>query len=368
MSNPFRYQGPVRPELLINRAEELDALQRAAANRVGVRLAAARRFGKTSLLDAHIASMRDAGHRAVRVDLSKLDSVADAAIRVARAYSQLPADPRQSLQTLLGRFGVAVGPGGLSVSLQPARRRGLGIDDARQLLAELLDLPAVLHAADGELTVVCLDEFQDLLTAGDNLDGLLRSIIQHHGAAAAYVYAGSAPSLMRELFDSRERPFYGQARPLALPPLPAGETVEDVSRQLAAAGLPVTADVGKIVGFAGGHPQRTMLLAHHLYELLDAGARDGAAQAALSAALEEVADALQAVWDGLDRFERIVVLALAQANAPTGSRVATEHAVARSTLKRALDRLLDAEQHVAIGDHGHPRLLDPLLAEWLRRR
>ena len=104
MSNPFRYQGPVRPELLINRAEELDALQHAAANRVGVRLAAARRFGKTSLLDAHIASMRDAGHRAVRVDLSKLDSVADAAIRVARAYSQLPADPRQTLQTLLGRL------------------------------------------------------------------------------------------------------------------------------------------------------------------------------------------------------------------------------------------------------------------------
>ena len=215
---------------------------------------------------------------------------------------------------------------------------------------------------------MCLDEFQDLLTAGDNLDGLLRSIIQHHGEAAAYVYAGSAPSLMRELFDNRERPFYGQARPLALPPLPAGETVEDVSRQLAAAGLPVTADVGEIVSFAGGHPQRTMLLAHHLYELLDAGARDGATQAALSAALEEVADALQAVWDGLDRFERIVVFALAQGNAPTGSRVATEHAAARSTLKRALDRLLDAEQHISIGNHGRPTLLDPLLAEWLRRR
>ena len=33
-------------------------------------------------------------------------------------------------------------------------------------------------------TVVCLDEFQDLLVADDALDGPLRSVIQHHGEAA----------------------------------------------------------------------------------------------------------------------------------------------------------------------------------------
>src|SRR3712207_8034440 len=35
------------------------------------------------------------------------------------------------------------------------------------------------------------DEFQDLLVARKDLDGLLRSRIQYHGDAAAYVYAGS---------------------------------------------------------------------------------------------------------------------------------------------------------------------------------
>jgi len=49
-------------------AVELDALQRAAASRVNVRLAAPRRFSKSSLLEAHGAAMRAAGHRAVRVD------------------------------------------------------------------------------------------------------------------------------------------------------------------------------------------------------------------------------------------------------------------------------------------------------------
>jgi hypothetical protein len=44
-------------------------------------------------------------------------------------------------------------------------------DQARSILAELLDLPRLLLEADGGLTVACLDEFQDLLTADVALDG-----------------------------------------------------------------------------------------------------------------------------------------------------------------------------------------------------
>ncbi|MBA2348361.1 MAG: hypothetical protein H0V81_08700 [Solirubrobacterales bacterium] len=69
-----------------------------------------------------------------------------------------------------------------------------GADEARTALLELLEVPAALYDEDGGLTIVCLDEFQDLLVADDGLDGLIRSVIQHHGEAAAYVFAGSQPS------------------------------------------------------------------------------------------------------------------------------------------------------------------------------
>src|SRR5918995_6038417 len=52
---PFPFEGPVPPELLIDRSEELDLLARRAADRVGVRLVAPRRYGKTSLVLAHAA-------------------------------------------------------------------------------------------------------------------------------------------------------------------------------------------------------------------------------------------------------------------------------------------------------------------------
>ncbi|MGH2880665.1 MAG: hypothetical protein ACRDK4_13805, partial [Solirubrobacteraceae bacterium] len=171
----------------------------------------------------------------------------------------------------------------------------------------------------------------DLLVADDALDGLLRSAIQHHGEAAAYVFAGSEPSLMRMLFSDRERPFYGQARPLELPPLPVAEAGNDISALFAADGLDAGLALDELLDFSRGHPQRTVLLAHHLYNLLDGDAPrpPDLAATAVELALAETSDAHQAVWDSLGRVERVTVLTLAVGGAPSGSRAADEHRVAR---------------------------------------
>ena len=366
--NPFNYQGPVAPPRLIDRRGELDVLQRAAADGVAIRLAAPRRFGKTSLLDAHVASMRTVGHRALRVDLSKVATVGDVAARVAGAFSALPNDPRRSVRRWAARLGVSAQLAGVKLSLAPSAVRPAA-DEARAALLELLDVPRGLHEQDGGLTVVCLDEFQDLLVADDSLDGLFRSVIQHHGGAAAYVFAGSQPSLMRALFSDRERPFYGQARPLELPVLPADEAAHDVEALLAADHLDAGGAVDEVLAFTGGHPQRTVLIAHHLYNVLDtAHPSDDPAAEAIDLALAETRDSHQAVWDSLSRPERIVLIALADGQAPTGSTVAAEHRIARSTLQDALERLVGDERNVQRDERGRPYLLDPLLGEWLRRR
>lgn len=366
--NPFKYQGPVDPQALIDRRVELDTLQRAAADGVAIRVAAPRRFGKTTLLVAHVASMRAVGHRAVLVDLSKVANVGDVAARIAEGFSVLPTDPRRSVRRWAARLGVTAKLPGVQLSVAPRAARP-ATDEARAALLELLDVPLGLHEADGGVTIVCLDEFQDLLVADDKLDGLFRSVIQHHAAAAAYVFAGSQPSLMRALFSERERPFYGQARPLELPPLPVDEAARDIEALLTAESLNPGGAVDELLAFTRGHPQRTVLLAHHLYNLLDQSSQvEDLVTATIDLALTETRDAHQAVWDSLGRAERIVLLALADGQAPTGSRVADEHRIARSTLQDALDRLLTDERNVQRDDQGRPLLLDPLLGEWLRRR
>jgi hypothetical protein len=236
------------------------------------------------------------------------------------------------------------------------------------VLHRLLDLPKTLHDSDRVATLVVFDEFQDLLVAREDLDGVLRSRIQYHGDAAAYVYAGSEPSMMRELFDRRERPLFGQADPLALGPLPLEAALADLSHRFADEGLDPADALGELVVFAGGHPQRVMLLCYLLAEQLEAG-RPGTVETAefvIGAAIERTQPSHEALWSQLRRSEKVVLAGVADGLPPASPSLAQEHQLGRNTLHEAADRLID-QGHLTREANG-VRVIDPLLREWLKRR
>ena len=174
--------------------------------------------------------------------------------------------------------------------------------------------------------------------------------------------------MMRELFDTRERPLFGQADPLTIGPLPPDETIADLASRFEAEGLDPGPALGELAVFAAGHPQRTMMLAYLLADALAAGAAPTPALAArvVDDALERTRTAHQALWQGLGRTERVVLAATADGIAPTSRSLATEHGLGRQTLDAAADRLVDQGHLIRIPRAS--RLVDPLLAEWLRRR
>jgi uncharacterized protein len=364
----FPFEGPVPPQLLIDRTDELDLLARRAADRVSVRLVAPRRYGKTSILLAHGARLRDTGWRTTHVDLGGVADLTDVARRFAAAYAELDSHwMRAHLAAPLARIGLTlsgVGPG-VSLALRPATTDTVA---AETILEQLLDQPRRLWEADRVPTLVVLDEFQDLLVARKDLDAVLRARIQYHGDVAAYVYAGSEPSMLRDLFDTRERPFFGQADPLELGPLPIQATLTDLAARFAGEGLEPGEALADLVLFAGGHPQRTMLLAYLLAERLEQGAEGVPAlgAAVVDAAIERSAAAHEALWRQLGRSERAVLAGVADGVAPSSRALATEHRVARRTLELAARRL--ADQGHLVRQPRATTLVDPLLAEWLRRR
>jgi hypothetical protein len=236
------------------------------------------------------------------------------------------------------------------------------------VVERVLDLPLELWRRDRTPTLVVFDEFQDLLVARRDLDGLLRSRIQYHGDAAAYVYAGSEPSMMRELFEDRERPFFGQADPMTLASLPLEQTLAELAQRYETEGLDPGEALGELVVFAAGHPQRTMLLAYLLADRLLDGASPDALLAGevIDAALARVEPACSALWEQLGAAERVVLSAVADGRGPTSRAVAAEHKIARNTLNAAAQRL--ARQGHLILEPRAARPVDPLLGEWLRRR
>jgi hypothetical protein len=78
------------------------------------------------------------------------------------------------------------------------------------------------------------------------------------------------------------------------------------------------------------------------------------------------APALQALWQQLGPFDRAVLAAVADGVAPTSRALAAEHRVSRKALDTAAGRLAD-QGHLLRLSRG-AQLIDPLLAEWLRRR
>ena len=381
MSRPFPFETPIAPDALIDRRTELHRLHLAAADRTHVRLTGPRRFGKTSLLLAHAASLRQAGWRTVHVDLYGVTSLSEVCARIVSAYGRLR-DSRlhAHLDALGARLGLSLTAAGPGISLGPRTPRQ---DNEATLTAvgELLDLPMRLYERDRQPTLVVFDEFQDVLSAGAGLDGLLRSHVQYHGESAVYVYAGSHPSLMRRLFTDRERPLYGQAEPLEVGPLPLDEVLVELQERFAELSEYPGEALGPLVTTGAGHPQRTMLLAHLLHRELsarDAGTTGlpaalvgveglALAEAVIAQAMEQTVEAHQAVWDGLSAGKKAVLAALASGSAPTGSRTASVHQLSRAALQTALRDLGHQGQHLARQDGGW-RFVDPLFARWVRDR
>ncbi len=379
---PFPFETPIAPDALIDRRAELARLHQAAVERVHVRLAGPRRFGKTSLLLAHAAGLSGAGWRAVHVDLYGVTSLAEVCVRIATSYNRLrDSRLRAHLDVLGARLGFSLTAAGPGLTFAPRQRVPPAPEVTQTAAAELLDLPLHLFEKDRIPTLVVFDEFQDLLSAGPALDGLLRSHVQYHGDAAVYVYAGSQPSLMRRLFSDRERPLYGQAEPLELGRLPVDEVTVELAERFDELGEDPGGALTPLVTTAAGHPQRTMLLAHLLHRELaarelgsttlpDDPPLDGIAlaDAVVGVALAMTTEAHQAVWDGLSSGKKAVLAALADGDSPTGTTTARRFETSRATLQSALRELAKEGQHVTRDGTGPWRYVDPLLGLWVRRR
>ena len=366
MSSPFVYEEPVGPEDLVDREAEVAVLRDRAADGRNCRLEGPRRFGKTSLLRGALAAAAADGAIPVEVNFLGCVTAADAAERIERAYAaQLEGPLRRwfagAVRTL--RPTVSAAPGGVGVKARP--------EPGTPGLLDRLALPRTLHERTGRTCVIAFDEFQELVRIDAALPGTFRAELETHGRAAAYVFSGSHPGLMRELFADRRHAFFAQAAPVSLGPLPADALGEFVSARFTAGRRDPGAGLGPLLDAAEGHPQRAMLLAHHLYARTERGrpADEETWAAAHDAARREAESELEVLWSGATALERRVLKVVAARTVALGSREAARRfGLAKSGSARvAVDRLV-RDGHLVPDETTRSgwRVVDPFLAAWLR--
>lgn len=365
--NPFVYSRPVPPEDVVDREDEVHELLRNAVGGHFVRLYAPRKYGKTSLLTRALRDgARDEGLVPVLVDLYRVSSIADVTVRLERAYAKhLKGELRRRVESFLQRTGVGLSLGAFGISarlqLEPTR-------DPLPALHALLDLPLRLEAFGGYRALVVFDEFQDIGRI-DGLDGLLRSHIQHQGEVASYVFAGSEPGLMRLLFETKDRPLYGSAVPMRLGRLADADVAGYVAARFESTRRAVGEALNPLLLTGRGHPQRTMLLAHRLWEEVEPGgeATLEAWDAAHSAAMQELEPEFDAQWRGLDLSEQKTLRALLLGSgSPYRGSALRRLELTKDVVRRALPRLA-ATAEIEERDEGGYTLVDPLFAAWVAR-
>jgi uncharacterized protein len=366
MLSPFVYEEPVGADDLINRVEELELLVERAAEARNSRLEGARRFGKTSLLRAALAASAREGAVTVEVNFLGCTTAADVAERIERAYAaQLESALRRWFNGLIRtlRPTVVAAPGGVGLSATPS--------PSAPGLLDRLALPRRLQERTGRHCVIAFDEFQEVVRIDPALPGTFRSELETHGRAAAYVFSGSHPGLMRELFSDRRHAFFAQAAPVDLGPLPADELADFIGARFESGRRDPGEALGAMLDAAEGHPQRAMLLAHHLYRRTGAGATSDIETwtDAYEAARREAAGEIEVLWEGSTSLERRVLKVVAHRNVPlTGQEAAHRFGLPRSGSTGKTVGKLAAEGHVLADASTRSgwRVVDPFLGAWLR--
>ena len=365
MSSPFVYEEPVDPGDLVDRAAEAKALVERSLDARNSRVEGPRRFGKTSLLRAVLAEADRNGAVPIEVNFLGCVTATDVAQRIERAYAaQLDGALRRWFDGLVRTLQptVSAAPGGVGVKAQP-RSSAPGLLDR-------LALPRRVQERSGRQCVIAFDEFQEVVRIDPALPGVFRSELESHGTAAGYIFSGSHPGLMRDLFSDRRHAFFAQAGPVELGPLPADELGSYIDARFREGGRDPGDALGPLLDAAEGHPQRAMLLAHHLHEQVAAGGAAGVEEwaAAHDAALRDARGEIHVAWDGATNLERKVLKVIAHRSVSlTGRDAESRFGLGKSgSTHAAVDRLF-AEGHLMEDASTRTgwRIVDPFLAAWL---
>ncbi|MFZ0301500.1 MAG: ATP-binding protein [Terracidiphilus sp.] len=373
--NPFVFGEIVDDTNFVNRTEELRQLVRDLADGQKIFLLSPRRFGKSSLVSVAMPRLKKRHIRTVSLTVSSYSSYTQFLEKFAEKVLRA-AGPWNRVKDWVTRFGRQVKPelnynmntGEVSVSLG----RGEAFDPA-PIAPDVFALPGELTKNAGFRMAICLDEFQQISQFnGGSVENALRNQVQEQ-REVGYVFAGSQPSLMREMLSS-QRPFNKAGPQMFLDKIDASDWKEFITRQFRKRGRSLDeAALKALLNAADLIPYDVQRIAHELWdhaELRDKRRLDASDVHSVTADLvTSQSTYYELLWDQLSARQRAALQALANHGVSNiySQQVRDSFRLGpASTVQKSLQSL--DSRDVLDRYKGTYFFIDPLFPSWIRKR
>jgi hypothetical protein len=377
----FPSDAPLPFERMIGRHGDVEQLVLQLSNGAHRIVAGPRRTGKSSVCEAVVGRLRADGFYTVSVSLFKHTNAATLAEAIAGAALSNRGAVHRLIERVRGVGAAALRGAGLTLAMKVqaelgdgvelALRPGLAARDPERALRLALELPGRIAERDGRQLIMFIDELQELATSrgayGDP-DALMKYMREtiYESTAVTSLFAGSMERMMRELFTSRRRAFYGfggfhDLTPISLQEWKAGladrfaeddGTIEDEALE-------------RIVELGDSHPRTVMLVAQQTHSAaiesdtrhIDLTLAQRGWRGAMEAERARHVDAVEAIR-GMGASAITIVARLASGSPPY-----------RDLDPQTASRMLKRLERAGIVNRSGPRrwaIDDPLLRSYIR--
>jgi len=371
MNNPF-VLGVIGPgEPFCDRSRELQELTAHAEGRANVVLYSPRRYGKTSLVRRVQAVLAEKGFTVIYVDLFGVTTMDEVANRIAKGIYVVTRQSESMFKRavkILKTFRPVIRPtesgDSFSLSVEPVAATnsvtGL-LDGTMENLGEFIrQSPGGIH--------VVFDEFQEITELnGLQIEGILRSHIQTHGAS--YFFVGSRRRLLTDMFSQRNRPFFQSSIMIELDALPHDELAGFITDSFWAKGKSCPREVAEAISRkVSQHPYYSQKLSFHEFEMTHETARLEDVWKSYERVSDEERHFFEATLQGLTLRQIALLKAIAgDPGLPVfSSAFLGRHRLSQGMVQKALPKLVRLDL-IEKSEQNKWHIVDPLLEVWLTR-
>ncbi len=362
-TNPFKFGTVVDGSFFTDREEELIKIRSFINSENHLILISPRRFGKTSLIRKVI---NESERKYVYLDMQLVLSADDLASQLMKRIYRI--FPLQKLKGYIKSFrlipSVIMNPvsGETEISFKPGSKDLNPLEDVLNLIEKL--------GSDDNKIIVVLDEFQDIFRIATGLDRLLRSVMQNH-KHINYIIMGSAESMIRDIFEKKNSPFYRYGSLMTLNKIPRQKFtlfLEDKFQEITVHYKLLSENV---LSITDSHPYYTQQLAFTVWEdLVRSEFSPGMAEAAADEIVQSHDNDYERLWNSLNRTDMAILTGMAENSlSPLSDEFSRLYGTGpSSTVFSALKRL--SQKGILIKEDQGYVTDDPFFKRWIiyRRR